>query len=101
MNAHSLSYRGWRVQFLAVVAIFLGFSAIELRAQTPRAAQKYLERGVARYKAGDLDGAIADFDKAIELNSHPSGTRGDERLSRFSETTGLPAAATRGAIVAD
>src|SRR5258705_124712 len=31
-------------------------------------ANEYINRGNARYGKGDLDGALADYDKAIELN---------------------------------
>ena len=35
--------------------------------QTLRKAEDYYGRGLARQEKGDLEGAIADFDKAIEI----------------------------------
>ena len=34
----------------------------------PRSAKMYYDRAFARHKKGDLDGAIADYTKAIELD---------------------------------
>jgi tetratricopeptide (TPR) repeat protein len=45
----------------------------------------YTNRGSARREGGDLDGALADFDAAIRLNSphaEPYTGRGDARLAR-------------------
>ncbi len=39
-------------------------------AKEPRCARDYFERGLARTRAGDSDGAIDDFTKAIVLNSN-------------------------------
>lgn len=39
-------------------------SASVAQAQPPRSDGDYLHRGVARFAKGDLDGAIADFDRA-------------------------------------
>ena len=41
-------------------------------AQTNREAQDRYERGRHRYLKGDIDGAIADFTKAISLSSRPA-----------------------------
>ena len=37
-------------------------------AQDPVSADEFSQRGIARFEKNDLDGAIADFTKAIELN---------------------------------
>jgi hypothetical protein len=39
------------------------------RAQTSRFAAAYYNRGNERYKKGDLDGAIADFDAALAFDN--------------------------------
>ena len=36
--------------------------------QIPTSAEDYSQRGIARFEKNDLDGAISDFTKAIELN---------------------------------
>lgn len=46
-------------------------------AQTPRSADEHFRRGVARFEKGDLAGAIADFDRALEL--HAQSVDGDNR----------------------
>src|SRR3982751_5329383 len=35
--------------------------------QTLRRAEDYYQRGLARYEKGDVEGAIADYSKAIEM----------------------------------
>jgi tetratricopeptide (TPR) repeat protein len=35
---------------------------------TPSDARAYRERGISAYQSGDLDGAMADFDRAIQLD---------------------------------
>lgn len=35
--------------------------------QIPETAEAYNNRGDAKHKSGDLDGALADFNKAIEI----------------------------------
>jgi tetratricopeptide (TPR) repeat protein len=58
-------------------------------AETPRSAKDYLDRGTARYSAGDLDGAIADFDRAIEINSGRIASRGkSSRAQNFAADVG-------------
>jgi tetratricopeptide (TPR) repeat protein len=37
-------------------------------AQEPSSADQYSQRGIARFQKNDLDGAIADFTKVIEMN---------------------------------
>jgi tetratricopeptide (TPR) repeat protein len=53
----------------ALVAAFIGSNA---QAQTRRSAESYLKKGLAMYRNGDLDGALACFDRAILANSRPS-----------------------------
>ena len=56
------------VRFHVSIILSAIFCAI-VQAQTSDSAQHYLKQGLARYKSGDLDGAIVDFSRAIELNS--------------------------------
>jgi hypothetical protein len=37
------------------------------RPPTVMKAKDFLQRGISRYRHADLDGAIADFDKAIDM----------------------------------
>jgi len=39
-------------------------------AQEPVSADDFSQRGITRFEKNDLDGAIADFTRAIELNGH-------------------------------
>ncbi|HWX40148.1 MAG TPA: tetratricopeptide repeat protein, partial [Blastocatellia bacterium] len=74
------------------VAAILVVLACAAQAQTPHSAKDYLDRGAARYSAGDLDGAIADFDKAIEINSGHIKSRGKSaRTQNFAADEGGPA----------
>src|SRR6266487_1693102 len=53
---------------LSVLIIFLVTAASLSQAQTSRFAAAYYNRGNERYKKGDLDGAIADYDAALTFN---------------------------------
>lgn len=39
-----------------------------LQSQTPSTAREYFNRGFARQANGDLEGAVADYTKAIEVD---------------------------------
>ncbi|MGI9106110.1 MAG: tetratricopeptide repeat protein [Pyrinomonadaceae bacterium] len=81
--------------------LFLALIAFTVPAQTPRTAKDYVKRAAARYLKGDLDGAIADYNKA--LVAEPSAAevyvkRGAARrangdlngaLEDFDQATGL------------
>jgi tetratricopeptide (TPR) repeat protein len=55
--------------FSLLILLILSLSATVAYGQAaPSSAEDYFNRGTARYGKGDLDGAIADFTKAIELN---------------------------------
>ena len=38
------------------------------QAQSPRLAREYVKRGIARFSRGDIDGAISNYEKAIEIS---------------------------------
>ena len=63
----------WR----SILLLFLVSSAVQ--AQTPRSPEDYLKRGTARYDKRDYDGAIADYDRAIEINSRLTPTSSNDR----------------------
>ncbi len=48
-----------------LMAILMLSVAPIFQAQAPRSAAMYYNRGNERYKKGDMDGAIADFDAAL------------------------------------
>ena len=54
-------------------------------ARNPRVAEAYYNRGVARMRLNQLDGALADFNKSIELNPKDP----DAWTNRGLDTTGL------------
>ena len=51
---------------LAFIMI-LGGSVVLALGQTPRKAEDFYGRGVVRLEQGDLEAALADFNKAIEM----------------------------------
>src|SRR5215472_7663755 len=51
---------------LTIILLFAASSAA--RAQTSHFASAYYNRGNGRYKKGDLDGAISDFDAALTFD---------------------------------
>lgn len=51
--------------FLPLSVTVLVLTAAAARAQTSRSAMDYYARADASYKNGDLDGAMADYTKAI------------------------------------
>ena len=48
-------------------------------------ARDYCNRGVARQKKGDLDGALADFDRAIKLNPQDETAYNDRALAKMAK----------------
>ena len=56
------------MRYLSFLLVFiLVLTAYSAHAQNPTSADDYSQRGIARFEKNDLDGAIADFTKAIEL----------------------------------
>ena len=51
---------------LALILLFVSTSS----GQTPQTAQDYLKSGTAHWQSGDIDAALADVNKALELNSN-------------------------------
>ncbi len=50
----------------AIILLLVVF--VNLQAQAPRSAQDHFRRGLAHYTRGNLDAAIAEYNRAIELN---------------------------------
>ena len=50
--------------------VLLLLTACTAHAQQPVSADDFSQRGITRFEKNDLEGAIADFTKAIELNGH-------------------------------
>ena len=48
-------------------------------------ARDYCNRGVARQKKGDLDGALADYDRAIEINPHDAAVYNNRGLVKIAK----------------
>ena len=78
LNSRTINFPDSIILRFSVLLLFLLSSAVQ--AQTPRSPEDYLKRGVARYDKGNYDGAIADFDRAIEINSAHSNGGNDARL---------------------
>ena len=57
-----------RFYLLLLSLLVLFASAPIVSAQNPDAAKDLVKRGLQSFSKGDLDGAIADYSKAIELN---------------------------------
>jgi tetratricopeptide (TPR) repeat protein len=67
---HSRQNKGGNMRFfIHTILVVLLFVPSSLSAAGPNSAEVYFKRGLARYAAGDLEGSIADFSRAIELNS--------------------------------
>lgn len=58
-----------KIQRLIGLLIVAALVSIPARAQAPDSAEDYLKRGVARVEQGNLAGAMADYTRAIEINS--------------------------------
>lgn len=56
------------MRYLPIVLIYLFVLTSASHGQNLTSANEYSQRGIARFEKNDLDGAIADFTKAIEMN---------------------------------
>jgi tetratricopeptide (TPR) repeat protein len=66
-----------------LLAASLSIVASDGIAQTT--AREYCNRGVARQNKGDLDGALADYSRAIELNPHDATAYNDRGLVKVAK----------------
>jgi Tfp pilus assembly protein PilF len=56
------------MRYFSILFIFLFIFPSTARGQDLTSASEYSQRGITRFEKNDLDGAIADFTKVIELN---------------------------------
>jgi len=56
--------------FKLQLIVLLLLTICTAHAQEPASADDFSQRGISRFEKNDLDGAIADFTKAIELHGH-------------------------------
>jgi tetratricopeptide (TPR) repeat protein len=75
LNSPTINFPDSIILCLSILLLSLVSSAVQ--AQTPRTPEDYFKRGVARYDKGDYEGAIADYDLAIEINSRLTQTSGN------------------------
>jgi tetratricopeptide (TPR) repeat protein len=75
LNATKLRY--------ILLAASLSIVASDGIAQTT--AREYCNRGVARQNKGDLDGALADYSRAIELNPHDATAYNDRGVVKVAK----------------
>ena len=54
-------------RIISLILIILSFTTLAAQAQKLHSAVDYQNRGLERQGNGDLAGAIADYDKVIEL----------------------------------
>ena len=55
-------------RFFSILFIYLLILTLGAQGQELKSAEEYSQRGIARFQTNDLDGAIADFTKVIEMN---------------------------------
>jgi hypothetical protein len=55
-----------------LIVLAFTFGAGTARSQTPKTAEEYNNRGFDRQNSGDLEGAIADYTKAIASDTRNS-----------------------------
>jgi tetratricopeptide (TPR) repeat protein len=56
------------LRFFSILFTCLLISTPGAQGQEPKSADEYSQRAIARFQKNDLDGAIADFTKVIEMN---------------------------------
>lgn len=52
----------------SLISLLVLFASAATQAQNLDSAKDYVKRGITRFSKGDTEGAIADFNKAIEMN---------------------------------
>lgn len=65
---------------MTLAALIIAFLSAPVKAQTPHATEDHFKRGVSRYQQRDLDGAIKEFDRAIENRTRLAGNADRVRL---------------------
>ena len=80
--------------FILLILLFLFVSGTVAYGQAaPASAEDYFNRSNTRYDKGDVDGAIVDYSKAIELNpkyANAYALRGLIKLQQGKDTEAQP-----------
>jgi tetratricopeptide (TPR) repeat protein len=74
-----------QISLMGRVSLLLAFFLLltsALRSQSRGSAVRYYESGIAKKANGDLDGAISDYTKAIEINPRYAEAYGNRGLAR-------------------
>jgi tetratricopeptide (TPR) repeat protein len=66
---------------LTLFILFLS-SQVSVEAQTPDAAKNHYQDGIRNFASGNLDAAIEDYTRAIEISSRLAPTKSDRTRSR-------------------
>jgi tetratricopeptide (TPR) repeat protein len=69
--------------FCSVTMLLLVLSGAAMAQEAePQSADEFVTRGIARYNGGNLDGALADFNRAITLDPAHAGAYGNRGYAR-------------------
>src|SRR5881396_3350802 len=49
--------------------VLILFASVAVQGQTPASATNYYQHGINKFQNGDLDGALEDYTRAIEISS--------------------------------
>src|SRR5262245_31899043 len=55
------------ITLLVIASFALSGAAAQTRSPRANSTEDYFKRGVTRYQQGDLEGAMSDFDRAIDI----------------------------------
>ncbi len=65
------------MRYFSTLSILFFVLTAAAQGQELTSADEYSQRGIARFEKNDLDGAIADFTKVIEMNGKEWGYKFD------------------------
>src|SRR5258708_40357980 len=58
-------------QTILSLSVLILFTSVAGQGQTPASAANYYQHGIDNFERGDLDGALEDYNRAIEISSRP------------------------------
>src|SRR6266850_7191852 len=70
------------MRHVSVILIFLFFIACTSSGQSGNSAEQYYRSAISKKANGDLDGAISDYTKAIEINPRYAEAYANRGLAR-------------------
>src|ERR1700730_6085826 len=70
-----------RYRRIGLTLFILLFVNVLVQAQTPASAQNYYNNGIKQFEKGNLDGALEDYTRAIEISSRLAPTKRDRAVS--------------------